>query len=139
MIRRNRKSSRRSYRFERLELRTLLASDMVWNNVNWDPSPGITNPFKGSEAYYSVDDKPIGLNISTSKLVIGLEQQNVVLPDFLTSDFGLAGRAQVYQSSQAITPALLASIQSMPGVTFTTPVFVGVEGGTEAEIGRAHV
>ncbi|MEK0425084.1 MAG: hypothetical protein RJB11_1175, partial [Planctomycetota bacterium] len=37
MFKRNRRSARRSYRFERLELRTMMASDVVWNNVNWDP------------------------------------------------------------------------------------------------------
>ena len=84
MFKRDRKPSRRLFRFERLELRAMLASDVVWNNVNWDPLPGAQPDLKHVDAYYGVEDRLEGLNLSTNKLVIGLNQSSVALPSTLT-------------------------------------------------------
>jgi hypothetical protein len=109
----------------------MLASDVVWNNVNWDALAGSEVPLKDADAFYSVDDRFIGLNVSTSKLVIGLEQSSVELPTFLSGDFGLGGRARVYQTTQELTPELLKSIEQTPGVAYTAPVYIAASTGTE--------
>ncbi|MFM8189415.1 MAG: hypothetical protein ACKN85_13135, partial [Pirellula sp.] len=98
MFKRDRKPSRRLFRFERLELRAMLASDVVWNNVNWDPIAGNQNPVKSAADYYTAGNSYIGLNLSPNKLVIGLNQSSVQLPDSLQGDYGLGGRARVYES-----------------------------------------
>ncbi|MFM8573868.1 MAG: S8 family serine peptidase [Pirellula sp.] len=134
MFKRNRRPSRRSYRFERLELRTMLASDVVWNNINWDSLPGTGPSMKQFDSYYSVERDRIGLNIATNKLVIGLNQASVDLPNTLSGDFGLGGRARVYESSQPITPELVASIGRIPGVAYTAPVFIATSTGTELTV-----
>ena len=50
----------------------MLASDVVWNNVNWDALAGSEAPLKDADAFYSIDDRFVGLNVSTSKLSISL-------------------------------------------------------------------
>jgi subtilisin-like proprotein convertase family protein len=134
MFKRNRRSTRRTYRFERLELRTMMASDVAWNNANWDSLPGTQPQMKNVDSYYRVDRELIGLNISTNKLVIGLNQSSVELPGTLTGDFGLGGRARVYTSSEPITPELVASIGLIPGVAYTAPVFVTTTTGNELTV-----
>jgi subtilisin-like proprotein convertase family protein len=134
MFKRDRKPSRRLFRFERLELRAMLASDVVWNNVNWDPLPGAQPDLKHVDAYYGVEDRLEGLNISTNKLVIGLNQTSVALPSTLTGDFGLGGRARVYESSEPITPELVASIGRIPGVSYTAPVFIATSTSSELTV-----
>ena len=109
----------------------MLASDVVWNNVNWDPLAGSEVPLKDADAFYSIDDRFVGLNVSTSKLVIGLDQSSVDLPAFLSGDFGLGGRARVYQTTQELTPELLDSIERTPGVAYTAPVYIAASTGTE--------
>ena len=109
----------------------MLASDVVWNNVNWDALAGSEVPLKDADAFYSIDDRFVGLNVSTSKLVIGLDQSSVDLPAFLSGDFGLGGRARVYQTTQKLTPELLKSIEQIPGVAYTAPVYIAASTGTE--------
>ena len=109
----------------------MLASDVVWNNVNWDALAGSEVPLKDADAFYSIDDRFVGLNVSTSKLVIGLDQSSVDLPAFLSGDFGLGGRARVYQTTQELTPELLKSIEQIPGVAYTAPVYIAASTGTE--------
>ncbi len=106
----------------------MMASDVAWNNVNWDPLAGTQPKMRNFDSYYAVDNSFIGLNISTNKLVIGLNQPSVELPSTLTGDFGLETRARVYQSSEPITPELVESIGRIPGVAYTAPVFVATTG-----------
>ena len=109
----------------------MMASDVAWNNVNWDPLAGTQVPVKNADAYYAADQSLIGLNLSTNKLVIGLNQSSVELPNSLTGDFGLGGRARVYQTSEPLTPELVASISRIPGVAYTAPVYVAMSTGSE--------
>lgn len=134
MSKRNRKLAQRVYRVERLELRALLAGDVVWNNDHWDATPGVVVPVKDAEAFYYSSGRPQGLNVSEAKLVIGLNDASVSLPDFLQVDYGLGGRARVYQTAQRLTPELLQTIESLPGVTYTAPVFVGLTTGADAAV-----
>ena len=134
MAKSNRKSANRVYKVERLELRALLAGDVVWNNSNWDASAGYEVPVKQADTYYLADGKPQGLNVSESKLVIGLADPAANLPDFLSLDYGMGGRANVYQTSQPLTPALLATIEAIPGVSYTAPVYVGAGSVAEAAL-----
>jgi subtilisin-like proprotein convertase family protein len=112
----------------------MMASDVVWNNVNWDPLSGAQPQMRNVDSYYAVDREMIGLNISTNKLVIGLNQSSVDLPETLKGDFGLGGRARVYASSEPITPELLANLGRIPGVAYTAPVFITTTTGTELTV-----
>ena len=112
----------------------MLASDVVWNNVNWDPLPGFEPNLKHVDAYYTVENRLEGLNLSPNKLVIGLSGSSVVLPDTLVGDFGLGGRAQVYESSEPLTPELVAGISRIPGVAYTAPVFIAETTGSELTV-----
>lgn len=134
MANRNRRLARRSFLFERLELRTMLASDMVWNNPNWDSLPGSQPPMKNMDAYYSFGNRVIGLNMSSNKLVIGLNESSVELPSTIKGDFGLGERARVYESTDPLTPELVASIGRIPGVAYTSPVFVATMTGSELTV-----
>jgi len=134
MAKSNRKSANRVYKVERLELRALLAGDVVWNNSNWDASAGYEVPVKQADTYYLADGKPQGLNVSESKLVIGLTDPATALPDFLSVDYGMGGRANVYQTTQPLTPELLANIEAIPGVAYTAPVYIGVGSSGEAAL-----
>ena len=96
---RNRKLTGRWNRFERLELRTMLASDISWNSSNWDSLAGELSPSTNSEAYYGFEGSQIGLKLSPNKLVVGFDQVSVQLPESFKEDFGLGGRARVYQLS----------------------------------------
>ncbi|MFN9984611.1 MAG: hypothetical protein ACK52S_03570, partial [Pirellula sp.] len=58
---------RRAFRIERLELRTMLASDVVWNNPNWDASPDAPDDgavVKGADAFYWGGRGNVGLQLS---------------------------------------------------------------------------
>lgn len=112
----------------------MMASDVAWNNVNWDPLAGTQPKMKNFDSYYAVDNSFIGLNISQNKLVIGLNQPSVELPSTLTGDFGLETRARVYQSSEPITPEFVESIGRIPGVAFTAPVFIASTTGSELTV-----
>lgn len=112
----------------------MLASDVVWNNVNWDPIPGARPELKNVDSYYAVENSLEGLNLSPSKLVIGFNQVSVDLPETLKVDFGLGGRAQVYESTEPVTPELVASIGRIPGVAFTAPVYVSTSTGSELTV-----
>ncbi|MFM8214020.1 MAG: hypothetical protein ACKN82_05190, partial [Pirellula sp.] len=109
----------------------MMASDVAWNNVNWDPIAGNQNPVKNADDYYAAGNSLIGLNLSPNKLVIGLNQSSVELPDSLQGDFGLGGRARVYESRDPLTPELVARIGSIPGVAYTAPVYVAATTGSE--------
>ena len=109
----------------------MMASDVAWNNVNWDPIAGSQNPVKNADDYYAAGTSLIGLNLSPNKLVIGLNQSSVELPDSLQGDFGLGGRARVYESRDPLTPELVARIGSIPGVAYTAPVYIAATTGSE--------
>ncbi|MFM2216931.1 MAG: Calcium-dependent protease precursor [Planctomycetota bacterium] len=128
---RNRKLTGRWNRFERLELRTMLASDISWNSSNWDSLAGELSPSTNSEAYYGFEGSQIGLKLSPNKLVVGFDQVSVQLPEGFKEDFGLGGRARVYQFQEPLTTDVLASIEQIPGVSFTAPVYVSATTGSE--------
>ena len=131
MVTRNRKLTGRLNRFERLELRAMLASDFSWNNANWDSLAGGLSPSINSEAYYGFEDSQIALKMATNKLVVGFDQVSTQLPESFREDFGLGGRARIYQTTEPITAQLLSSIEQIPGVSFTAPVYVSSSTGSE--------
>jgi len=128
---RNRKLTGRWNRFERLELRTMLASDISWNSSNWNSLAGESSPSTNSEAYYGFEGSQIGLKLSPNKLVVGFDQVSLQLPESFKEDFGLGGRARVYQFQEPLTTEVLASIEQIPGVSFTAPVYVSATTGSE--------
>ena len=131
MAKRNHKLIRRYNRFERLELRTMLAGDFSWNNANWDSLAGELAPTTNAGAYYAMDGSQVELKLASNKLVVGYDQVSVELPVGFQEDFGLGGRARVYQTNEPITAQMLASIEQIPGVAFTAPVYVSASTGSE--------
>jgi len=109
----------------------MLASDFSWNNANWDSLAGGLSPSINSEAYYGFEDSQIALKMATNKLVVGFDQVSTQLPENFREDFGLGGRARVYQTTEPITAQLLSSIEQIPGVSFTAPVYVSASTGSE--------
>ncbi|MFM8485932.1 MAG: hypothetical protein ACKOCH_06325, partial [Bacteroidota bacterium] len=137
MFKRDRRRHRRRFQFEKLEIRALLASDLVWNNSHWDPlfqenQLGVDGLATSSRAFYAVESNIAALNLVRNKLVVGLDTSDVQLPTSLRPDFGLEFRARVYESSEPITPEFVAAIEQIPGVGFTAPLYV--EGDVGGEI-----
>ena len=110
MTTRNRKPPRRLNRFERLELRAMLASDFSWNNANWDSLAGGLSPSINSETYYGFEDSQIALKMAPNKLVVGFDQVSTQLPESFREDFGLGGRARVYQTTEPIIIIVIITI-----------------------------
>ena len=92
---------------ERLELRTLLASDIIWNDSNWDAAadaPDDGTVVKGADAFYFGGHRNVGLNLSMNRVAIATENASVQLPDGLTRLWGMANKAVVYQTADELTP-----------------------------------
>ena len=109
----------------------MLASDISWNSSNWDSLAGELSPSTNSDAYYGFEGSQIGLKLSPNKLVVGFDQVSLQLPESFKENFGLGGRARVYQLQEPLTTEVLASIEQIPGVSFTAPVYVSATTGSE--------
>lgn len=122
---------------ERLELRTLLASDIVWNDANWDAAadaPDDSMIVKGADAFYFGGHRNVGLNLSMNRVAISTENASVQLPDGLTRLWGMANKAVVYQTADELTPALIAQLSATPGVLDVSPVYVDMASGTHMSV-----
>jgi len=137
MYQRQRRTVRRTYRFERLELRALLAGDVACSNSdfeqlpNWQLRAGQYAPATSTTPYYYVNDHQTELKVSTNKLVIGFDGASSQLPEYLKEDFGLAKIATVFETTQQVTPELILDIESIPGVAYTAPVVVTADNASE--------
>ncbi|MBM3964795.1 MAG: choice-of-anchor D domain-containing protein [Planctomycetes bacterium] len=128
---------RRAFRIERLELRTMLASDVVWNNPNWDAAPDAPDDgavVKGADAFYWGGRGNVGLQLSLNRVAIATENASVVLPEGLTRVWGMGTESVVYQTAIPLTPAYLSEISSIPGVSDVSPVFVDMVSGTDMSV-----
>lgn len=122
---------------ERLELRTLLASDIIWNDSNWDAAtdaPDDSTVVKGADAFYFGGHRNVGLNLSMNRVAIATENASVQLPDGLTRLWGMANKAVVYQTADELTPTLIAQLSATPGVLDVSPVYVDMASGTDMSV-----
>lgn len=130
-------SKRLNLRIERLELRTLLANDIVWNNSNWDAAPDAADDstvVKGADAFYFGGHRNVGLNLSMNRVAIATENASVKLPDGLTRLWGMANKAVVYQTADELTPTFIAQLSTTPGVLDVSPVYVDMASGTDMSV-----
>ena len=128
---------RRAFRIERLELRTMLASDVVWNNPNWDASsdaPDDSSVVKGADAFYWGGRGNVGLQLSLNRVAISTANSTVALPEGLTRLWGMGTESVVYQTSTELTPAYLAELSSLAGVIDVSPVYVDMASGTDMSV-----
>jgi subtilisin family serine protease/subtilisin-like proprotein convertase family protein len=122
---------------ERLELRSLLASDIIWNDSNWDAAadaPDDSTIVKGADAFYFGGHRNVGLNLSMNRVAIATENASVQLPDGLTRLWGMANKAVVYQTTDELTPTLIAQLSATPGVLDVSPVYVDMASGTDMSV-----
>ena len=122
---------------ERLELRTLLASDIIWNDSNWDAAadaPDDSTVVKGADAFYFGGHRNVGLNLSMNRVAIATENASVQLPDGLTKLWGMANKAVVYQTTDELTPTLIAQLSATPGVLDVSPVYIDMASGTDMSV-----
>lgn len=122
---------------ERLELRTLLASNIIWNDSNWDAAadaPDDGTVVKGADAFYFGGHRNVGLNLSMNRVAIATENASVQLPDGLTRLWGMADKAIVYQTADELTPTWIAQLSATPGVLDVSPVYVDMASGTDMSV-----
>ena len=122
---------------ERLELRSLLASDIIWNDSNWDAAtdaPDDSMIVKGADAFYFGGHRNVGLNLSMNRVAIATENASVQLPDGLTRLWGMANKAVVYQTADELTPTWIAQLSATPGVLEVSPVYVDMASGTDMSV-----
>lgn len=134
--RRTRAKSRLNTTIERLEMRCLMASDLVWHNPYWDPSAaaGDMPDLKGADAYYYSNSKPIGMELHARRFVVGQNDTTPSLPADLTLVRNLGTSAAVYESTNDLTPEFIAQIGNVPGVAYTAPLYVVQDTQSEAAL-----
>lgn len=134
--RHTRAKSRLSTTIERLEMRCLMASDLVWNNPYWDPSAlaGDMHGLKNADAYYYSSSKPVGMELHTRRFVIGQGDTAPTLPADLTLVRNLGTSAAVYETKSDLTPEFVAQIGNVPGVAYTAPLYVVQDTQSEAAL-----
>jgi len=125
-------SQRNSFRnrikpqIERLELRQMLASDVI------DPPFGNWPQLK-AEFHISVDGEEVGFNDSPNRIAIGKKAgASVVLPAELSFVRPINDQVSVYEATAPIDDALRALIRASEGVEFATNVFVNAVSNSEA-------
>lgn len=107
---------------ERLELRQLLASDMIDSPIA-----------EKAEFHYAVDGEEIGLNEQPNRIAIGIKSgASAILPSDLIYVRPINENVAVYESAKPIDDALRALINETEGVEFTTNVFVNTVSESEA-------
>ena len=130
---RSRTNNRRNpaARIERLEMRSMMASDLVWNNPNWDSSL-LGTTAKVPNAHYQSASVDVNLDIASNRFVIGKGNVTPQLPSEFQFVRNVGSSAEVVESKVPLTPSIIASLASVPGVAYTAPVFVTQGSQSEA-------
>ncbi|MFN7734230.1 MAG: cadherin domain-containing protein [Pirellula sp.] len=126
MSKRKRNPSRRTFHLERLELRALLASDVVWNNPNWDAAPEAPEAgriVRGADAFYDGGVSNVGLTLDTRRLAITTATPEIKLPEGLTRVWGMGTAGNVYEWTTDVTPGFVAEVNAIVGVVDVVPVY----------------
>ena len=112
--------------FERLELRQMLASDMI-------DSPVGNSLYPKTEFHISVHGEDVGFNDSLNRIAIGKKAGvSVVLTAELSFVRPINEQVSVYESTVPIDEVFRALIDASEGVEFTTNVFVNPVSDSEA-------
>ncbi|MFY7878137.1 MAG: S8 family serine peptidase, partial [Pirellula sp.] len=69
-----------------------------------------------------------------NRVAIATENASVQLPDGLTRLWGMANKAVVYQTTDELTPTLIAQLSATPGVLDVSPVYVDMASGTDMSV-----
>jgi subtilisin-like proprotein convertase family protein len=137
MSMRKHKPVRRRFHLERLELRAMLASDTVWNHVNWDPAadaPVAGETVRGADAFYSGGSRNVGLELHPRRLAVTMASPDIQLPEGLTRVWGMATVGNVYEWTADVTPAFVSEVNSILGVAEVVPVYTDLASGTDMTV-----
>jgi subtilisin-like proprotein convertase family protein len=113
---------------ERLELRHLLAADLLWNASSMIQAEGEENPI-----FYMAGQDLIQLRVHPTKVAVGFKNEpvNSLLNDALQYSRGVTPGVQVYESSSIIDAGILSQIKALESVSYTTPVLIAEKTNTE--------
>ncbi|MEQ1828608.1 MAG: S8 family serine peptidase, partial [Pirellula sp.] len=120
-------------RIERLELRQLLAVDLLPGLADSQQQMKALIGHTESEIEFQVGQESVELVSNPSRITVGVKPgAEVQLPSDLRFVRDITPNVRVYESLSPITSELVSNIQSIAGVDFTTSVFVNSESNNEA-------